>query len=328
MTDVTLAGRTAWLISDGKIGIDVQCKGVADALGLNYEMKHISPRGIWRVIAPWFGPAPSEKIGKPGSRFGPPWPEVVIGTGRQAVAYLRAIRKVAGCESYIIMLQDPKTGAGAADVIWVPEHDSLRAENVITTPTAPHSFTPERLAELRANMPDAIAALPSPRIMLSLGGNSRTHSFSAATIARFAQTIASLAQKDVSFLISPSRRTPEALTEAIVKATASRPRIVWEGAGANPYADFLSHSDFIIVTADSVNITGEACATGKPVYVFEPDGGSAKFTRFHENLRRYGATKPMPARFDHLDSWSYEPLDSALIIAREIEERWRASTRQ
>ena len=41
-------------------------------------------------------------------------------------------------------------------------------------------------------------------------------------------------------------------------------------------------------------MTGEPCATGKPVYVFAPEGGSPKFTRFHEALRRHGATRPLP----------------------------------
>ena len=36
-----------------------------------------------------------------------------------------------------------------SDLIWVPEHDLRRGPNVMTTPTAPHSFTPARLAALR-----------------------------------------------------------------------------------------------------------------------------------------------------------------------------------
>ena len=52
-------------------------------------------------------------------------------------------------------------------------------------------------------------------------------------------------------------------------------------------------------------MTGEPCATGKPVYVFAPEGGSPKFTRFHEALRRHGATRPLPDRFERLETWSY-----------------------
>jgi mitochondrial fission protein ELM1 len=69
-------------------------------------------------------------------------------------------------------------------------------------------------------------------------------------------------------------------------------------------------------------MTSEACATGKPVYVFEPSEGSAKFRRFHEVLQAYGATRPLPRRFEALAVWDYTPLDSAAIIADEIERRW------
>jgi len=57
--------------------------------------------------------------------------------------------------------------------------------------------------------------------------------------------------------------------------------------------------------------------------VFEPTGGSAKFTRFHESLRRYGATRILPECFSQLETWTYAPLDSASQIAAEIERRWR-----
>ena len=86
------------------------------------------------------------------------------------------------------------------------------------------------------------------------------------------------------------------------EATAGAPRLLWDGEGANPYPAFLAHADAFIAPADSVNMTGEPCATGKPVYVFEPEGGSPKFTRFHEALRRHGATRPLPERFERLET--------------------------
>jgi uncharacterized protein len=82
-----------------------------------------------------------------------------------------------------------------------------------------------------------------------------------------------------------------------------------------------------VVTADSVNMTGEACATGKPVYVFEPSGGSAKFARFHANLRRLGATRSLmdsvaAGTVGRIAGWNYAPLHSAHAIAEAIEQRW------
>jgi mitochondrial fission protein ELM1 len=139
-----------------------------------------------------------------------------------------------------------------------------------------------------------------------------------------AGALASLAALSVSFLITPSRRTPAPLLEAVTESTRLRPRIVWDGEGENPYPSFLAHADLLIVTADSVNMTGEACATGRPVYVFSPTGGSSKFARFHDALTRYGATRALPDRVCRLTSWNYEPLNSACEIASAIEQRWLA----
>ena len=123
-------------------------------------------------------------------------------------------------------------------------------------------------------------------------------------------------------MITPSRRSHKRLIRAADTATSNRPRILWDGEGDNPYPQFLAHADVLIVTADSVNMCGEACATGKPVYVFTPSGGSPKFSRFHDGLAASGATKPLPIDFAQFDQWAYPPIDSAAMIAAQINARW------
>jgi uncharacterized protein len=322
----SLSGASCWLITDDKVGMAVQCRGVGDALGVNYVHKQVSPKGLSRLLSPWIWPARSERFGHMGSPFAPPWPDIAIATGRLSIPYLRALSRLAGSGTFRVVLQDPKTGLRTADVIWVPEHDRLRGENVITTLTAPHSFSQARLAQLRGAMPMAISRLPSPRVTITLGGPSRACKFTNADQCRLAGAVRSLAALNASFLVTPSRRTPAVLLQAIDEATRGRPRILWRGEGVNPYPDFLACADVLVVTADSVNITGEACATGRPVYVFEPAGGGAKLARFHGALQRYGATRPLPDHFTSLAAWSYTPLDSASQIALEIERRWQKWT--
>lgn len=319
-----LAGRPAWLITDGKIGMDVQVKGVADALRLDYQLKHVAPRQPFRLLSPYGPVDPRERLGKPGAQFAPPYPDVLMATGRLSIPYFRAVFRKAGLRTFGVVLQDPKTGPRTADVIWVPEHDKLRGPNVITTLTAPHSFSQARLAELRVHMPAEIAALPPRRVALILGGPSGAYSFGGEAIGRFAASLERLASDTTSFLVTASRRTPPALLAAVMQAVSGRPSIVWDGTGPNPYPDFLAHADVLIVTADSVNMTGEACATGRPVYVFEPGRGSAKFARFHAALRRHGATRALPETLSRIEHWTYPPLDSAYDIAAEIERRWLA----
>lgn len=315
-----LAGLRAWLITDDKAGMQVQARGVAEALGVSWEWKQVAPQGLWRFAAPYGPPDPRDGIG-PGKLLAPPWPDIAIATGRLSVPYVRALRRRAGVATFTVVLQDPKTGAGVADLIWVPEHDRRRGTNVLTTLTAPHGFSPERLAELRRSLPPAIAALPGPRVAVILGGKNAVYKFTEADDDRLEASIASLARLGVSFMVTPSRRSHQRLVRAVERATAGSPRFIWDGSGENPYPAFLAHADLFVVTGDSVNMTGEPLVTGRPVYVFEPSGGSAKFRRFHESLRRYGATRPLPAEVKSLDGWTYPPLNSAADIAYAIEQR-------
>lgn len=323
-TSGCLRGAKAWIISDGKAGMVVQMKGVADALGLDYEVKTVSPSGIYRIAAPWGPVAPSERFGQPGSQFAPPWPTIALATGRASIPYIRKLRKHAGSDCFAIVLQDPKTGRDTADMIWVPAHDKRRGANVITTVTAPHSFSAARLDALRASTVGTIAALPAPRAAVILGGKNGVYKFRDEDDSRLERSLAAFADLGASFMITASRRTHDRLLRAVERATASAPRIVWrnEHDGPNPYPDFLANADFLIVTADSVNMTGEACATGRSVYVFFPSGGSPKFQRFHDSLHEAGATRPLPEAPAALPDWSYEPIISADTIAREIEMRW------
>jgi len=323
--DRPLAGQQAWLITDDKVGMQVQARGVAEALGLACTVKEVAPQGFWRFAAPYGPPDPRDRFGAPDSLFAPPWPQIAIATGRLSIPYVRRLKQLAGAQTYTIILQDPKTGAGTADLIWVPEHDRRRGANVITTLTAPHAFTPARLAALAAETPPWLAGLPGPRVAVVLGGKNAVYRFTGADDDRLEASLRSMADLGASFLVTPSRRTHQRLLRAVTRATEGRPRMIWDGEGANPYPYFLAHADRFVVTGDSVNMTGEPLATGKPVWVFEPSGGSAKFARFHASLRRHGATRPLPEKVTSLEAWTYPPLDSAAQIAREIERRFAAA---
>jgi uncharacterized protein len=320
-----LAGRRAWLITDDKTGMQVQARGVAEALGLACTVKEVAPQGLWRFLAPYGPPDPRDRFGAADSPFAPPWPDVAIATGRLSIPYVRRLKRLAGPATYTIVLQDPKTGAGTADLIWVPEHDRRRGSNVITTLTAAHAFSPERLAALAAETPPWLADLPSPRVAVILGGKNAVYRFTERDDDRLEASLRSIADLGASFLVTPSRRTHKRLLQAVTHATRGRPRMIWNGEGTNPYPHFLAHADAFVVTGDSVNMTGEPLATGKPVWVFEPSGGSAKFARFHASLRRHGATRPLPDRVTSLEAWTYPRLDSAALIAREIERRFPAT---
>jgi mitochondrial fission protein ELM1 len=318
----TLRGRVAWMISDGKAGNDVQSRGVLEALGVEIVVKSVEPTGLQRLFSPWAKVASRERFGEPGTAFAPPWPDIATAIGRLTTPYIRELKRRAGSAVFTVILQNPKVPLATADLFWVPEHDRLRGPNVITTLTAPHSFDAQRLSDLRRTLPPVIARLAPPRVAVMLGGSNGDYTYTRAALARLAGVLRGLAEQGASLLITPSRRTEPAIVQCVREATRDARCFVWDMTGENPYPYFLAHADAFLAPADSVNMTGEPCATGKPVYVFHPDGGSPKFRRFHEALERYGATRPVREDLGALQVWSYEPLHSARAIADEINRRW------
>lgn len=318
-----IAGQTAWIISDGKAGHEVQCLGVAHALGLKPIIKRVAPGRFANVTAPWGHVGRHERFGATLSTFAPPWPAFAFAAGRLTIPYIRALKRYAKLQTFTTILLDPKTPANSADLIWVPVHDARRGPNVVSSLTSPHSFTPERLAALRASPPLEIAALPHPRVAVLIGGPNDVYRFEDIDADRLGKALNGMSRNGASLMISPSRRTPPAFLAKIDAATSTTPRILFRGEGANPYADFLANADAFVVTADSVNMAGEAAATGKPIYIFEPQGGGGKFQRYHEGLEAYGASRRLPDGGCAIEPWSYAPLDSAAAIADEIRRRWQ-----
>jgi hypothetical protein len=309
-------GVRVLLLGSGKTGHEINAVGVAEALGAPYELKRVNPRKPFLWMSP-YGPVDP----RDAALLRPPLPDIVLASGRVTVPYLRAFKRAGGARVFAVFLQDPRFARASMDLIWVPEHDRHRGPNVIATLTSPHPFSPRRLAAARA-APDArLAALPTPRCAVVLGGPSGAQHFTAGDLARMTEAVRAIVGQGFSIMATPSRRTPPELVAAVSSGLGDAPGFVWDGAtGDNPYASILAVADAILVTGDSANMVGEATATGAPVHVFEPSGGEAgKLGQGIDALERLGAVKRFAGR---IERFAYAPIDSSSVIAAEIARRF------
>lgn len=310
-----------WTLTDGKAGDALQCLGVAEAVlvqtGGSIVEHKVSPRRLFALAMPWGPPDPVDLKG-----LAPPWPDLAIASGRRAVRYLAWLKRRSP-STLTVFLKDPRTGTGAADIIWVPAHDRLRGANVLATLTSPHRQGPAVLAAARAGARAELLALPQPRVAVLAGGPSKDVTFGGDDVDGFVSALSRLADSGVGLMVTPSRRTPPAMTQAIARALEGKPAWIWDGTGANPYAQMLALADAFVVTADSANMLSEAAATGKTIHVYLPKGVPAKIMRLVDGLIAHGAV----VKFDgHLENHPYEPLDSTPLIAQEILARLRAAS--
>lgn len=290
-----------WVLHDGKAGMASQSLGLAEATGFPFVEKILDIRPPWAWLPPqlWIAPLAA-------ARLSPPWPDAAIGCGRLAAAPVLAIRRASGGRCVAVQIQDPRVGHGEFDLMVVPGHDSYRGERVEVSLGAIHRVTPEKLAAERARFPQ-YEALPRPVVSVLVGGANRSYRLGPDRLGAIADEIAAAVRAaGGSVLATASRRTGAAGIALLRERLAGVPGEVWDNAGDNPYFAYLAVADHILVTADSVSMTSEAAATGKPVHIIGLDGGDAKFARFHTAMRAAGITRPFTGT---LDTWSYTPPD-------------------
>lgn len=250
--------------------------------------------------------------------FNPPWPDILITSGRKAIGASRFIKKENAGQTFTLHIQDPRVSPSQFDLVAVPAHDSLRGKNVMITTASPNRITAGRLEAARTSFP-ALASLPAPRVAVLIGGTSKTHRITPSIADTLLKDLITLGQT-ASLMITTSRRTPDSLKAALKKKFSGGRHILWDGAEPNPYFGFLAHADAIIATNDSASMLSEAATTGKPVYMIKLEGHSAKFDRLYATLEKAGAVREFKGVIEH---WTYTPLRDAETVAKTLLEHYR-----
>lgn len=299
--------------------MESQCRGLSEALGLEAVVKRVNPRLPWLMLPVSWWPFPFRALGPGSDRLAPPWPDLLISCGRKSIAVALAVKRASGGRTFLVHVQDPLMNTAAFDLVAAPRHDGVRGENVIATRGALHPVTPAKLARAAEHFASYFAMLPRPLVAVLIGGaNGRVH-FTPEETAEIADQLAALARKTGAGLaVTPSRRTGAERERILRERLAAVGAFVWDGSGENPYLGMLALADHILVTADSVSMASEACATGKPVYVIPLAGGSRRHRRFHDELEEQGLTRPFAGTLEH---WRYAPLLDAEVVAAEVRRR-------
>jgi len=294
-----------------------QALGLAEATGFAFSEKRLTVRRPWAWLPPLLWLAPLDAVSDAGSPLAPPWPDLVIGCGRNTVRPALAIRRAGGGRTLVVQIQDPRVGRSKFDMLVVPEHDQLRGRRIVVTRGAIHRVTPERLAAERGRFP-ALDTLARPILGVLIGGANRAYRLDLRRLGEIAEMIAAvLRQTGGSAVVTPSRRTGALGLAVLRERLAGLPASIWDGAGDNPYYAYLAVADALLVTADSVSMVSEAAATGKAVYIIGLAGGDAKFARFHETMRQAGITRPFTGE---IECWSYTPPDDTARAGAALRE--------
>lgn len=306
---------SVWVVTDGKIGDDVQCLAIAGALNPDFEKRVAAPRAPWVWAAPWGPVDPREAPGRAGGPLAGAPPDIAIMSGRRVIPHARALKKASAGRTRIIMLKDPRIARDAADALWIPSHDKVSGGNVIATLTSPHGLA----SKLASNTTPcaAIAELPKPFLGVVLGGPAGGAQYSLAAARDLGARITKAAKTYAAIAVTPSRRTPPNFLETMSSAIVHDRLFVWDGSGGNPYAGILAHAGALIVAADSHNMVSEALASRAGVYMWRPDGLAKKMNWFADQLIARGDAREFE---NTANTFARTPIDATPEIVAAIEK--------
>ncbi len=306
-----------WVLTDGAAGNLRQANSLANGLGTLSQTITINTAAPWRWLAPRKLPLFERALGPElAAALLVESPDLAIGCGRQAALATRMLRE-RGVP--VVQILAPPIAPRHWNVIVTPAHDALQGGNVIQTLGSLHPIDDGWLAAARRAWP-SLAGFRAPRTVVLLGGPTSAAPFNLARWQILSQIIQDAHARDGgSVLLSTSRRTPQWLRDAARDDLADLPGTQWHGEadGPNPYAGFLAWADRLVVSADSVNLLSEACATRAPVYALLPQVPRGRLARFHRSLVANRRLTPLPATLTMDAKRPLRELESVIASLRQ-----------
>lgn len=317
-----------WVLDDPRTWTAVQAIGIAERLGLPFRRIPLA----WNWKAHVAGLVPhgslmgvSAELGlEPGRGEAP---ELVISAGRRSAPVALWLKSHYGCR--LVHCMSPGLSGllnrDAFNLLVIPTHDNPHpAANVMPVLGAPHRVSPLVLTQAEMAWRERLGHLPHPRVALMVGGKVRSaEGMPAAMAHQLGRDVALLAiGMGGSVMATTSRRTGAAAAEALAEGLGPAMHVLyhWGEPDENPYMGYLATADAIVVTADSVAMISEACATEAPVYVACQELAGPRHHIMIESFVQAGQVRPFAQT---LSTWPRAPLDEAGRVADEIRRRFR-----
>ncbi|GJQ09360.1 hypothetical protein GpartN1_g1151.t1 [Galdieria partita] len=240
-------------------------------------------------------------------------PFVLVGAASSVAPFLVAMRYLhKTCKT--IQVLHPRCNTDLFDAVVSPKHDIVYEKynkgNWISTPFALHELSPEYLKQIREITIGQNPKLSSViKVAILIGGPRNRwqrifcnpHKSIARFVHRLLQAVNSLPQQNYLLLVTVSNRTPSRVAQLLYEQLEKNflKDNIWfhnpkQQNSHNPYHQYLSVADYILVTSESVNMISEALSCQRPVFVYDLFGtesfcfSSRRLRLFLNNLIQCG----------------------------------------
>jgi mitochondrial fission protein ELM1 len=273
MADAQEGSPLVWILRGPTAGDYAQLLALAESLGWQFVTKKLVFRGYELLLHARPRPSLAALNRAASDALQPPWPDLILTAGRRNELVARWIQRAAGGRPRLVHVGRPWSHPTRFDLVISTQQYLLEpSERVIVNDLPLHDVDLAALSRDAAPWKARWEHLPRPWTVLLVGGDSGPLVFSRAHARELARrTDALLETIGGSLLVSTSRRTPVASGDTLLASLRHAPAYCWRfgDPGDNPYRALLALGEQFVVTGDSMSMLAEACATGKPVYLYD-----------------------------------------------------------
>lgn len=257
-----------WLLFAHHFGDNVQIRAVAEAAAqgdaeiTGFQLEFNAMRHYPKAL---LGATLITLRRDPG--FRPPWPDMVISSGRRPIPAARWIRNASGGKTRIVWIGRPCIPLDQVDLVLTTPQYMLPAPNVVMF-SMPFGVT--------------TAATRRKRAVALLGGSSKAAHVTLAYVDRFADAAAAMAAKSgLPLSVSTSPRSPEGAAARLARRLPEAEIYDFRARKGedNPYRRWLAEAGACLVSGDSISLLSDALGAGAPVSLL-PTPARALLARF------------------------------------------------
>ena len=199
----------------------------------------------------------------------PPWPDIVISSGRRSACVARWLKKQAPATK-LIHIGRPWCHLRHYDlIVSTPQYQLPLRDNVYMNTLTLNELHFEQSECVQEAQLINQAGMHQPYLTVVLGGHSRPYKMTPSCLSEMAQRVNKLAMvKGYSVLLTTSPRTPSYALDCFAsQLDVPYQYHSWRADIDNPYLDYVRLAEAVVVTADSASMLSELCKLNKPVYV-------------------------------------------------------------